>query len=335
MRLGEFIKLLQQAAITVANITGGFLGLVYVGTAASAPAASSNSGKFAIFTDNGWLMRSNGTIWDRVGGGYIAIDTYANIVAGYPAASYSGCRARVTDVGYNGSDWICNGSEWSPVAPITLHTSIDSYARAPSGTISTGSSGNITFGTAANRAYTEGLWVYLPSIATTPAITAGYYWCVMSSTTVGTLSSTKGGAAINFTVGASYTGVTTQLDTPSVTILGGIMGSYRRLHISGEISFTNNGNSKSTYIAWGGTGYAGNSMQSIAATTMGGSIRNKSAALQVTVSNMVGTGGGAGSVSYATVNTASNASLAIRLSSGSTATDWWVVDSWQAVMYPR
>jgi len=54
---------------------------------------------------------------------------------------------------------------------------------APSGTINTGSSGNITLGSALNRAFTEGIWLYLPTIATTPAITAGMYWVVMSSTT--------------------------------------------------------------------------------------------------------------------------------------------------------
>ena len=148
------------------------------------------------------------------------------------------------DVGTNGSLWTNSGGVLVPVGPITLYTSTDSYSRAPTGTINTGSSGNITFGTAANRTYTEGLYVYLPSIATTPAITAGFYWCVMSSTTVGTLYASKGGAAINFTVGAGYTGVTSSVDLPAQTLKGGVMGGYRRLSISGILSVTNNANAK-------------------------------------------------------------------------------------------
>lgn len=91
---------------------------------------------------------------------------------------------------------------------------------APTGTIGTGSSGNITLGSALHRIFTEGIWLYLPTIATTPAITAGMYWVVMSSTTVGTVyTSGSGSAAINFTVGSAYTGVTaTNVALGTVTI---------------------------------------------------------------------------------------------------------------------
>lgn len=91
---------------------------------------------------------------------------------------------------------------------------------APSGTIGTGASGNITLGGAIHRIFTEGIWLYLPTIATTPAITEGMYWVVMSSTTVGTVyASGPGSAAINFTVGASYTGVTGTTVTLSTVTL--------------------------------------------------------------------------------------------------------------------
>lgn len=112
MILGEFIKKLQQTIATVTNITGGVLGLVYVGAAASAPAASSNGGKFAIFTDNGWLFRSNGTAWDRVGGGPIAVASYDNIVANYDATIHDGCRASSTD-GSRVVDVYATGGVWT------------------------------------------------------------------------------------------------------------------------------------------------------------------------------------------------------------------------------
>ena len=91
---------------------------------------------------------------------------------------------------------------------------------APTGTIGTGASGNITLGSALHRIFTEGIWLYLPTIATTPAITAGMYWVVMSSTTVGTVyASGAGSSAIDFTVGSAYTGVTaTAVALGTVTI---------------------------------------------------------------------------------------------------------------------
>lgn len=101
---------------------------------------------------------------------------------------------------------------------------------APSGTIGTGASGNITLGGALHRIFTEGLWLYLPTIATTPAITEGMYWVVMSSATVGTVyTNGSGSAAINFTVGSAYTGVTATavalgtVTVPANTLTAGVV----------------------------------------------------------------------------------------------------------------
>lgn len=104
------------------NITSGVLGLVYVGTSGSAPSAVTNSAKFGLFTDTGWLMRANGTVWDRVGGGPVAIDTWANLLANYSAASYTNCLAIATNIGPNGTVIRSNGSAWRvfPASQITL-----------------------------------------------------------------------------------------------------------------------------------------------------------------------------------------------------------------------
>ena len=261
-------------------------------------------------------------------------DTYVNVTTNYATSAFAGAMFYVTDVGGDGSMWTNSAGSIVPVAPITLYTSIDSYGRAPTGTINTGSSGNITFGTAANRTYTEGLYVYLPSIATTPAITAGFYWCVMSSTTVGTLYASKGGAAINFTVGSGYTGVTSSVDLPAQTLKGGVMGGYRRLSISGILSVTNNANSKTTSIRFGGSAAGSATFQSAASWPFSANIQNKSASLQHVQPAISGTG--AGSTLVTTVNTASDQTYNPYLSGGgSTATDWWVVDCWQAVLFPQ
>ena len=77
-----------------------------------------------------------------------------------------------------GTKWVALDEQWRVLVPMVRSpfTRPPTPTPRPTGTINTGSSGNITFGTAASRAYTEGLYVYLPSIATTPAITAGWYW---------------------------------------------------------------------------------------------------------------------------------------------------------------
>lgn len=264
----------------------------------------------------------------------VARDTWTNLNANYASSAFAGAMFYANDVGTNGSLWTNSGGVLVPVGPITLYTSTDSYSRAPTGTINTGSSGNITFGTAANRTYTEGLYVYLPSIATTPAITAGFYWCVMSSTTVGTLYASKGGAAINFTVGAGYTGVTSSVDLPAQTLKGGVMGSYRRLSISGILSVTNNANAKTTSIRFGGSAAGSATFASAASWPFSANIQNKTASLQHVQPAISGTG--AGSTSVTTINTASDQTYNPYLSGGgSTATDWWIVDCWQAVLFPH
>lgn len=121
MILGEFINKLQQTIASVTNITGGVLGIVYVGTWADLltdkPAAS-NLGKFAIVTDkpvaNSYaIFRSNGTCWDRLGGGPIVHDTFANCNA-YNMATYDGCTFRCTDIGAGGYDFVATGGYLRP-----------------------------------------------------------------------------------------------------------------------------------------------------------------------------------------------------------------------------
>ena len=263
----------------------------------------------------------------------VARDTWTNLNTNYASSAFAGAMFYANDVGVNGSLWTNSGGVLVPTAPITLYTSTDSYGRAPTGTINTGSSGNITFGTAAYYTRAEGLYVYLPSIATTPAITAGFYWCVMSSTTVGTLYASKGGAALNFTVGAGYTGVTTAIDLPSQTLKGGVMGINRRLNITGLMLMTINANAKNTVIKFGSASLGGATFSSSNCLPFTVNVHNKAANLQVSTPTMTGTG--SGSPSITTVDTSSNVSFGPGLQTGSTATDWWVVDCWQAVLFPQ
>lgn len=265
-------------------------------------------------------------------GSYVAVDTWANLQA-YVSASYAGCKLRCNDVGINGSDWRVNDAGTSLVidSPITLYREEYARARAPSGTIGTGASGNITFGTAAPSAYTEGLYVYLPSIATTPAITAGWYWCVMSTTTLGTLYASKGGAAINFSAGASYTGVTTQLNHPGLTVKGGLLSTNRQINVNGIVTATANSNTKITYLNFGGSNAAGNSLV-IAYKPYDTSISNKGVTnAQVVTSGLFSEGI---TPTYLAVDTTADFAVNLYLANGSIATDWWCVENCRIVLNP-
>lgn len=116
-----FENLLATIAIRLANIAGGLVGIIYVGTFAGRPAfASGDAGKFVYFTDRptvkgGWssVRESTGTpgtyIADRLGGGAIVHDTWSNCNANYDMTVYNGCTFRVTDIGVNGMDFFATG----------------------------------------------------------------------------------------------------------------------------------------------------------------------------------------------------------------------------------
>jgi hypothetical protein len=177
--------------------------------------------------------------------------TFANLPS--PASSYTGQQRIVNDC--NNSVWISNGTAWKPVGGFFLwDVSADPRAIAPSGTIGTGSSGQLVLGTSLDRAYPSGGYIYLPTIATTPAITAGWYWftCAISSTL--TLYASKGGAAINFTGGSAYTGVTTYVDFyTSPTIPAGMWGSMGGFECTYNFAVNSSASAKQPYFVLGGS----------------------------------------------------------------------------------
>ncbi len=93
----------------------------YSGTYSSAPDPSSlQTGTTAWFTDKpdskggAFVVReSSGTpgtyIYDRIGGGPIVHDKFANCVSGYNMTTYDGCTFRCTDIGVTGTNFIATG----------------------------------------------------------------------------------------------------------------------------------------------------------------------------------------------------------------------------------
>jgi len=150
--------------------------------------------------------------------------TWAELYA-LSAATYSGYQCVVTDL--NNAIFISDGTDWNPNNNrLTVWKNKYPAFNPGSGTISASGSGNITLTTALPATFSGGVWLYLPTIATTPAITAGFYPCIMSSTTVGTIcgssnalpSNTFNTTPITFSVGSAYTGDVNEITTDSYSI---------------------------------------------------------------------------------------------------------------------
>lgn len=83
---------------------------------------------------------------------------------------------------------------------------------APSGTVA--ADGTVTLGTALPAVLSSGVWLYFPAGAFSTA-PAGWYWATMSSTTVGTVYASQGGAPVVGSASA-YTGVTSKITAYTV-----------------------------------------------------------------------------------------------------------------------
>ena len=107
---------------------------------------------------------------------------------------------------------------------------------APSGTVA--ADGTITLGTALPATFGGGLWLYLPAGAIVSG-SAGWYWADMSSTTVGVVRGSQGGAAL---VGSAtaYTGVTAEVVIATTQIDNVHSGMASRIKVQGVCNNTAN-----------------------------------------------------------------------------------------------
>jgi len=139
----------------------------------------------------------------------------------------------------------------------------------PSGIACTGSvaaNGALTLGTALPTTYNGGIWLYFPAGAAYAGSVAGNYWCVMSSTTAGTIYNTLLGASwptipanptpIVAAGPGAYTGSTAEITLATVTVPGGMIGQNGRLRWSLKTTQNNSANAKTSGTKLGGTGWS-------------------------------------------------------------------------------
>jgi hypothetical protein len=146
-----------------------------------------------------------------------------------------------------------------------------SQSGIPIGTPSSGTiaaNGALTLTTAMSYIYDAGIYLLFPANAVFAGSAQGFYYCVMSSTTVGTIFNnvyTSGQISIPVSptaISAAGPGAYTQLigsdiDTLSVTLTGGTMLPNGRLEVISGFSFPNNANNKVWAAKLGGSSLSG------------------------------------------------------------------------------
>ena len=104
-----------------------------------------------------------------------------------PAAGNAGLIVAVSD--FDDALFQSNGTRWRPLnGHVVLAQSAVPVGKAPSGSVA--ANGALTLGTATTEVFSGGIWWLLPAGAAYAGSAQGVYWCVMSSTTVGTIYDT-------------------------------------------------------------------------------------------------------------------------------------------------
>jgi hypothetical protein len=140
---------------------------------------------------------------------------------------------------------------------------------APTGTM--GNNGAITLGTALPTTYANA-YIYLPANAIQAGSSVGWYFCQMSSATVGTVfnntyttgvpSIPASPTAFVSTGPGAYTGVTTAVSGPQISIPAGSLGILGELRTAALCGTINNANTKTLTLTVGGS-----TVKSLAITT--------------------------------------------------------------------
>ncbi len=259
---------------------------------------------------------------------------FADLESTFPAASYSGRYAVVV---INGMNVLMqsNGASWGPAnGQCTLYISGTGYGIMPSGTISTGASGHFVSGTAFPYTYSSGLWMYIVSAGTTPALAAGFYWCVFSNTTTCTIyTNGPGSAAYNFTVGAATTGSTSEITARSVTIPAGLIGASGQLVCDSLASISGTSSQKSVRFRLGAPALCLGATSTNTQLSLFGKVITQNATASVQYSNPAFSGSTSSStLTRTTVDTSAATTYTLTLQMG-TATDFIINHSFRLDLY--
>lgn len=222
------------------------------------------------------------------------------------------------------------------------------FVVSPTGSVA--ANGVVTIGTALPTTFLGGAYVYYPAGAVFAGSAAGWYWTVMSSTTVGVIYNNvyvSGAPSAPFPLTpvvaagpGAYTGVTTAVVGPSIQLpVANILGLTSAIRLTLSSAYTNSANNKTVAASLGGTSI----FSKVVTTTLSSvdqaiGFNQNSQALQAT--SAAAAAGGLGAVATAqTYNTGANfasqtnpPTLAVTLTL-STATEYLVLTGFLAELF--
>jgi hypothetical protein len=219
---------------------------------------------------------------------------------------------------------------------------------APSGTM--GNNGAVTLGTALDRIYSEGLWLYYPAGAVAAGVPASatFLWTVMSSTTAGTVyNSTFDGLSVPavgvttayVTTGpGAFTGVTAATTAITVTVPANTLGATGQLVIDWVPNQNNAAGNKTHslfYSTTGGTDYGATLTTQSTAGNGRAIIRNQTTAIQtgtalLTFQGTVSSGSG---LKSSAADTTGSTTIVFRFTNA-TATNWMGISGGSVLALP-
>lgn len=240
-------------------------------------------------------------------------------------------------------------------ATVTTHSSTTVATVTLTGTLSgTGPFANSVIWLTGSKplvAVFDAAYVYMPANAIHASSTADWYYCVMESTTVGTLyddvyTQLSGTPAIpgsptpfSSTGPGAYTQTTTSMAGPSVTVLAGAMGLNGVLEFAVIASCANTANLKRGDVTYAGASVFSWLMDSNTNTNYAniGSMRNRGATNR-TISSRQDSANDSGDASKAfggnmsrgSMNTAVDQSLEFKLKLATVTNDWLALEAYSA-----
>lgn len=217
---------------------------------------------------------------------------------------------------------------------------------APTGTMA--ANGAVTLGTALNTTYSGGIWLYFASGAVYAGSAAGFFWTVMSSTTLGTVYDTiyvpgtsswdipASPTAIVAAGPGAFTGVTSEITALSVTLPGGSLGNHGALLTKNRFLHPNNANNKICTEKFGGNSIATGTRTTTAVARSSNYLRN--CGLQTKQQNNAGgiafnDGTTTAAPAQLSVNTAADVTCAVSLTMA-VATDYAILADYSWIVEP-
>lgn len=213
---------------------------------------------------------------------------------------------------------------------------------APTGTV--GANGALTLGTALPNIYSVGLYLYFPAGAVYSGSAAGSYWCVMSSTTVGTVynnvlvdvpSVPSSPTAIVDAGPGAFTGVTSEVTLASYTIKGGTLGTNGQVRSDETWLANNTAGAKTIRGKFGGTQGMSGSLASNLSLHLMTIFRNRGSESSngtFAALSMGATSGSAGG--FLSINTA-NDWIWSKTAQTATATDYMIIDGFLLEIFTK